>query len=152
LFRKTNTRLNKTYDWYKMGYEAILIGIGGIVLSVLTYFAGVIRTDRRHKAQAKDNRIDAFERAFFDSYGGGGYILRHLIPTGINNLVDDDEIKIALDRLQNRIGHHPLRDWNQRIEEIGYKSFFQHTAGSGMRLGSASIEILIAQQSGDDKK
>ena len=49
----------------------LLIGIGGLILSVLTYFAGVQRTERRHSAE--DHRHAAEEREarirrVFDQY------------------------------------------------------------------------------------
>jgi hypothetical protein len=54
----------------------ILIGIGGLILGVLTYFAGVWRTEKRHATQDRDARI----RLVFERYMGfrrtnytGGY-------------------------------------------------------------------------------
>ena len=37
----------------------IIIEIGGLILSVLTYFAGVLRTEKRNKEQARKNRIES---------------------------------------------------------------------------------------------
>ena len=126
-----------------MGYDAIIIGIGGLILSVLTYFAGVKRAEKRHKDEAKEKRIDVFISSFSDRYHGGGYILEELIPSGINDLDNDSEIHTAFEKLQNRLAVHPLRNWNQLIEKIGYKIFFQHVLRSGLPLTKHTIDKFI---------
>jgi hypothetical protein len=35
----------------------LIVGLGGLILAVLTYFAGVYRTERRYKRLEKTNRI-----------------------------------------------------------------------------------------------
>lgn len=37
----------------------ILIGLGGLILSALTYFAGVYRTEKRLNKEEKRQRIEA---------------------------------------------------------------------------------------------
>lgn len=74
----------------------IIIGIDGLVLAALTYFAGVYRTESRYKKEQKEKRIDDFVNNFFLKYEGVGVVIELLIPSGINNLAEDKEIQTAL--------------------------------------------------------
>ena len=122
----------------------IIIGIGGLILAALTYFAGVYRTELRYKKEKKEKRIDDFINNFFSKYGGAGVAIELLIPSGINNLNDDKEIQIALNNLKNRLGFHPLRQWNSEIENIGYKKFFDSIINSGKPINKSNIGIAIS--------
>jgi len=121
----------------------IIIGFGGLLLSVLTYFAGVIRTERRYKNQAKEKRIDDFVNTLFSKYRGGGRVIELLIPSGINDLQNDDEIKNALEKARNRLSFHPLRNWKSTIEAIGYKTFFDYIVKNGISLNKSNINNAI---------
>ena len=122
----------------------IIIGIGGLVLAALTYFAGVHRTESRYKKQQKEKRIGDFVNNFFQEYKGAGVVIELLIPSGINNLNDDEEIQTALNILKNRLGFHPLRQWNNEIESIGYKKFFDSIINSGKPINKSNISIAIS--------
>lgn len=91
----------------------------------------------------RDQRIDDFITAFFNDYPGAGNILRLLMPSGINNLKNDKEIKIALGKLKNRLNVHPLRNWNDEIKTIGYKRFFNFFPQLNTTLTNKSIDIAI---------
>jgi hypothetical protein len=121
----------------------IIIGIGGLILSALTYFAGVYRTERCYERERREKRIDDFVNTFFSQYKGAGVVIEILIPSGINNLHTDEEIKSALENLRNRLGFHPLRNWNGEIEAIGYKKFLNYIVRSGKPLNSSNIGIAI---------
>ena len=121
----------------------IIIGIGGLLISVLTYFAGVARTERRYKSQAKEKRIDDFVNTLFSEYRDDGQVIGLLISSGINDLQNDDEIKNALEKVRNRLSFHPLRNWNNEIESIGYKTFFNYIVKNYERLFSLDPKALI---------
>jgi hypothetical protein len=121
----------------------IIIGIGGIVLSVLTYFAGVIRTEKRYKSQAREKRIDEFVNVFFSRYKGAGVVIELLSSSGIHNFQNDDEIMTALNALRNRLGFHPLRNWKDEIETIGYKKFFDFVLENKIQLDTKTIDRAI---------
>lgn len=106
--------------------DEIIIGIGGLILSALTYFAGVVRTERRYKAQAEEERIAHFIDNFNNSrkFGHQKRVIEHLIPSGINNLKNDKEIESVLLNLERVHGRHPLQNNNEEIKQIGYKDFF----------------------------
>jgi len=122
----------------------IIIGIGGIILAALTYFAGVYRTEQRYKNQQKEKRINDFINNFFSKYQGAGVAIELLIPSGINDLNNDHEIQIALNKLKNRLGFHPLRQWNNEIENLGYKIFFNSIINSGKPINQSNIGIAIS--------
>ncbi|MBI4632297.1 MAG: hypothetical protein HY742_00165 [Deltaproteobacteria bacterium] len=121
----------------------IIIGIGGLLLSVLTYFAGVVRTERRYKSQLKERRIDDFVNVFFSKYKGAGVVIELLTSSGIHNMQNDDEIMAALETLRNRLGFHPLRNWNDDIRAIGYKKFFDFVLGNKVQLNPGTITMAI---------
>lgn len=98
--------------------NAALIPVLGILIGVLVQLH-IFEIKRR------DGRINDFITPFFSKYRGAGRALEPLIPSGINNLKNDKEIKTALRQLENRLGFHPLRRWNADIEKIGYKKFFK---------------------------
>ena len=104
----------------------------GTIIGVLIY-----------RDQQRKKRIDGFINNFFNSYTGGGTILRHLIPSGINDLKTNGEIKIALKRLHNRLGHPPLRTWNSDIGKIGYKKFFNRVNNGPSVLNKNTINVFI---------
>jgi hypothetical protein len=72
-----------------------------------------------------NKRIDVFEKNFFEIYKNDGCVLECLISSGVANLKNDKEIETGLGRLRNRIGFNPLRKWDNDVNKIGYKKFFQ---------------------------
>jgi hypothetical protein len=54
-----------------------------------------------------------------------------LIPAGINNLKNNNEIEKGFHTLVNVIPNHPLRQWRDRVKGLGDKRFFSHVAASG---------------------
>ena len=44
----------------------LIIGLGGLLLSVLAYFAGVYRTEKRYKSQDKEKRLDKVLNRYMD--------------------------------------------------------------------------------------
>jgi hypothetical protein len=87
----------------------ILIGIGGLVLSILTYLAGVWQTERRHRKEDREIRI----RSVFDKYMDfrrtnqtGGY--DGLQKAGLATLASNDEIRDLLELVVAHGEAHPL--------------------------------------------
>lgn len=76
--------------------------------------------------QKRDNRINHFIQNFNSNRetGHSKRVIEYLIPSGINNLKNDKEIKIALSSIENIHGRHPLQTNNEEIKKIGYKNFF----------------------------
>ena len=80
----------------------------------------------RHRSKDKrEARLRLFIDRFQIRYGGhGGHFLQNLIPSGINLLKNDNEIKEALETLQSIYHTHPLRNWNNQMwKESVIKNF-----------------------------
>ncbi len=93
----------------------------------------------------KEIRIKEFRNRYQNLYKGhGGNFLKHLIPSGINLLKNDDEIEEALNSLNKIYATHPLRNWDSEIKKIGYSKFFRHAVRKNIsELNKGSMDILI---------
>lgn len=83
-----------------MDKDGHIIGFGGLLLSVLTYFAGVIRTERRHARSDRKARI----AKVLDTYLAAARTGRingfpGLIRAGIATLENDAEIRSLMERI-----------------------------------------------------
>ena len=81
----------------------ILIAIAGILLSVLTYFAGVQRTERKYReddASTRQNRV--VDYILNIPRGQGNISLIELVNGGALELKDENEFIAVLEKLENR--------------------------------------------------
>ena len=70
----------------------IIIGIGGLILAALTYFAGVYRTDQRYRKQEKEKRIENVLNRYMEFAKTGQTAgLDGLQRAGIGTLNNDTE-------------------------------------------------------------
>jgi hypothetical protein len=111
-------------------------GISGLI--------SVIILVRHRSKDKKETRIQLFLDKYQRTYVSGGHFLDLLIPSGINLLKDDSEIKRVLDSLQSIYHTHPLRDWNTKVESIGYKKFFKYVVGKTSKLNKNNIDDFIS--------
>jgi len=96
--------------------------------------------------RGSEERIHNFVNRACDLYHSGKMgksKLAILIPAGINELINDEEIEKALEQIGNRLSGHPLRAWKERIKKIGYKKIFAEASKSGFGLDKNSIERLL---------
>src|SRR5450755_1181239 len=87
----------------------LLIGLGGLVLSVLTYFAGVRRTERRQRTDDREQRVLRVFNKYME-FRRTGYTAGYdgSLKSGLGTLISNDEID-EFARLV--VGHgemHPL--------------------------------------------
>ncbi len=123
----------------------ILIGLAGLVLSVLTYFAGVGRTEKRH---AKDDR-EARVRRVFDKYMEfrrsnytGGY--DGLQKAGIATLASNAEIEEVLALVVAHSEKHPLGSNYQTVfQDVDLLKLFRYAAERRINFLSVKIEDAI---------
>jgi hypothetical protein len=107
----------------------IAIAIAGLVLSVLTYFAGV-RRGRRYRAEdlaaaaehEADHRIDRVVQRYAlmvrtDQTGA----LHGLLVAGVKSLRSSDEVRLARERAMAQTGIDPLRQYS--LDGVNLKEF-----------------------------
>ena len=123
----------------------ILIGIGGLVLIVLAYFAGVWRTERRHATEDRGARI----KHVFDVYMGLRRISRTagcngLLQSGISTLESNEEIQELLELIVNHGENHPLGSNHENVfQGVDLLKFFQYATKQQINFFSVSIEQVI---------
>jgi hypothetical protein len=119
-------------DFFPYGALAAFISFIGIMIGLA------------HNENARlEKRIEEFEKNFFSAYKNDGRVLEFLIPAGIVNLKNDDEIAMAIERIGNRLRFNPLRIWDEDIKRIGYKDFFQKVANGPGPLNKDVIGVYI---------
>jgi len=127
----------------------IFSGIGVFILSsifalICWIIISIFRSIRRSKEKIEKS-TERFIDEFRKLYKNAGVKLEILIPAGINILKNDKEIKLAFEALMKVIPNHPLRNWKDRVEKVGYKRFFSHIVKSGRILDEDSIEIFLRE-------
>ena len=101
----------------------IIIAIGGLILSVLTYFASVHRANLQHSRSDSEYRInrvlDAYLKASRSSITNGWH---GLIQAGVGTLKNDAEIRELFSRIRQ---HGELFDSSKVAHGIDMFEFFK---------------------------
>ena len=126
----------------------VIIGIGGLILSVLTYFAGVWRTEKRHTTQDREARI----RRVFERYMGfrrtnytGGY--DGLQKSGISTLVSNEEIRELMNLIVAHGEAHPLgSDHKIVFKNVDLLQFFRFAVEKRVNFLTTPVELVINQK------
>ena len=120
--------------------DQLIIGFGGILLSVLAYFAGVYRTERRYKKQDKDRRIDnvlARYMEFRKSNKTAG--LDGLQKAGVATLKNDSEIRELVTLIKHHGENDPLQRPAIKMDGIDLKAFFEKAADEEINFFESKI-------------
>lgn len=123
----------------------ILIGIGGLVLTVLAYFAGVWRAEKRHAAEDRGARI----KHVFDTYMGLRRISRTagcdgLLKSGISTLKSNEEIQELLELIVRHGENHPLGSNHDNVfQKVDLLKFFEYATQERINFLSVSVEQVI---------
>ena len=127
--------------------DEFLIALGGLILSVLTYFAGVWRTERRHKTQDSEARIHRVFQEYMKfrrSNYTGGYDGAQ--KAGAAMLQTNDEL---LSFAALVVGHgemHPFgTDHATVFEGVDLLKFFRYAAEKRVNFLTTPIEQVIAE-------
>jgi hypothetical protein len=122
-----------------------LIGFGGLVLSVLTYFAGVWRTERRHKTEDRDNRVQRVFAKYMDfrrTNRTGGY--DGALKAGIATLKSNEEINEFCALVLAHGETHPLGpDYATVFKDVDLLKFFGYAAQNRVNFLTTPIEKVI---------
>ena len=132
-----------------MERNELLIGLGGIFLSGLTYFAGVWRTKRQQASEDSNTRITrVLDKYINASQAGKGKAFYGLIHAGVGTLNSDAEIRELFDRI---VKHGQQWDPRSSLESVDTHRFFQIAIRQNTNFNiSGSAEALIAEvRSGD---
>lgn len=122
-----------------MEYELIIVGIGGLILAVLTYFAGVYRTEKRYKLQEKGKRVEDVVNRYMEFRRTNKTAgLDGLQKSGIAILNSDAEIREVADIIIKYGENDPLQRNTLPIDEIVLKEFFAEAAKERVNLVSSS--------------
>ena len=124
----------------------ILIGIAGLVLSILTYFAGVWRAERRQARQDKEQRID---RVFIDymDFRKQNKTAGHdgLLKSGVATLSSDAEIRELADRVMEYGENDPLERKSGLIDNVDLKILFKYAAKERIKFLRVQLADVIEQ-------
>ncbi len=123
----------------------LLIGLAGLVLSVLTYFAGVRRTEKRLAKEDRETRV----RRVFDQYMDlrrskqtGGY--DGLQRSGISTLQSNEEISELIQLIVAHGEKHPLGSNHAEVfRGVDLHRFFVYAASERVNFLTTPIEEVI---------
>ena len=122
----------------------IIIGLGGLILLVLTYFAGVWRTESRHSQLDKRERMDAVYKSYM-SFRHSGKTAGHdgLQKSGVATLVTDKEIRELADRIMAHGEADPLERQSGLLDSIDLKKYFDYAARERIKFLTVKVEDVI---------
>ena len=123
----------------------IIIGIGGLLLAVLTYFAGVYRTELRYKKQAKEKRIENVINRYMEFRKTNETAgLDGLQRAGVGTLKNDKEIREIVDTIMKYGEADPLQISALEMDGIDLKVFFEEAARKKLNFfHSKNVRIFI---------
>lgn len=128
--------------------DTVLIGLAGLVLSVLTYFAGVWRTNLRH---GKEDRMGRVRRvvdtylAFRRSNQTSGF--DGLQKAGIATLNSTAEIQEVIDHIVAHGEKHPFGRYETLFRGVDLLRFFRYTAEHRIDFHRHEPQNLIQESS-----
>ncbi len=123
----------------------LLIGLGGLILSGLTYFAGVWRTERRTAKEDRNARIQrVFDRymEFRRTNHTGG--TDGLQKAGVATLCSNDEILELVELIVHHGEKHPLgADHEMAFSGVNLLSLFSYAAENRVNFLQTPLEEII---------
>lgn len=114
----------------------VLSGIG--VPLVIGFFSWV-----RGIRKQKHERVAQVVASYKSIYKNDGCRLGCLIPAGIHTLKNDAEVRDVFSKLMQLEPYHPLRQWNNDVQKIGYIKFFTSVFNTGQSLNKNNISEHI---------
>lgn len=147
---------------------ALLVGAAGVLVSALTYFAGIRRgeaqersrqrhaellqeLDHQHQAALEDQRlretaiarvVDDYMKLLRSATTSGVY---GLADSGIASLRDDQDAREAVRRIALQAGKNPLGTASTELAKIDLVKFFRFFRERGLRFEHTSVADAIAK-------
>lgn len=127
-----------------MTSDQLIIALGGLILSVLTYFAGVVRTEKRYSKGEKSKRIDAVLNKYMDirrmSITAG---FNGLVKSGVATLHSDSEIREVADKIAAHGEIDPLARSNYNLLHVDLKMLFDYAVKYNINFHHSSVKEVI---------
>jgi len=123
----------------------ILIALLAVVIPVLTYFAGVYRTEKRLNTKDSKDRIEVAVNRYLELWRSGkdtGWSAA--LKSGFGNLANDTEIRQAAKIIEGHGVTSPIAT-DQNIESVNLKVLFQYVAENKLGFSNTPLDVLIRQ-------
>ena len=143
--------------------DTLIVALGGIVVSVLAYFAGQQRADLRHDRERadKDEReqreqhrtlagklVDEYVDMVRRHYADGPYALAKL---GLDALGSDALIREAITEMETRSGSDPWSGHGRNVQSVDLVVFFQIVRERRIDFAKVTVEEVVGlvEKAGD---
>lgn len=114
------------------------------MLSVLTYFAGVYRTEARHRRDDKNHRINRVLDVYFGLQAQGKTAgLDGLLKAGVATLQTDAEIRELGELIRAHGSLNPLTVESGRLNAVNLKKFFDYAARERVNFFKVSVAEVV---------
>jgi hypothetical protein len=150
------------------GDQNLLIALGGLLLSGLTYFAGVQRGKRdtavrQHqekdlaesqqeheraleRERQREARVTAAVERYADLYQRGiSSAIYGLADSGLGLLHSDEEIRQAVDRMHQITRDNPWGTLGHHFDKVDLLTFFKFVSERRINFANQSVEQVIEQ-------
>lgn len=127
----------------------ILLGIAAVVLPVLTYFAGVQRTERRYEhgdRQARINHVAAEYLNLSQGFKRTDTGLSALIKAGIWTLKNDREIREVVGKIMDHGEESPFGAFHDRIMKLNLWEYFKVAKERGYDFQRQGDKVVLANE------
>ena len=121
--------------------DAVLIGAGGLILSVLLYFGVIERgkraerrrlavldsqDDKQYQRTLADAKVEKYWNSVSRNYSSG---IQALVMLGLYELDSDERVRDAIESMRLRTGNDPLSPhFRKTLEGVDLREFFRHAA------------------------
>lgn len=125
--------------------DQVLIGLAGLVLSVLTYFAGVWRTEKRHAREDSAGRVKRVSEKYMEfrrTNLTGGY--DSLQKAGMATFASNAEVQEVLALIVAHGENHPLGSDHQSVfQGVDLLKLFKFAAERQINFLRVQIQDII---------
>jgi hypothetical protein len=126
--------------------DEVIIGLGGLVIAVLAYFAGVWRTSRLHAADESQRRIRAVFEAYMIQWNArktGG--MDGLLKAGAATLANTEEVLEVARKIQDHGEKHPFgEDFVLLISGTNLTTLFRFAAENRVNFLRTPVAQVVA--------
>jgi len=123
----------------------LIVALVGLGFTILSYFIGVYRTEKRLNKQDKKERIDSVLKKYMDlRHGNRDSGWSAALKSGFATLYCDDEIREVAKLIESYGEKNPLST-KVNIANVDLKKLFNYVAENSLNFGNTPLERLIEQ-------